>query len=113
MNQATAQKRIKTLRKELRRLKLNMMIVISAENIRYLTGFTGHDSWLLLLPKHAVLITDSRYTEQARGECRGCTVFERKGGLAAAVLGFIDKFKGIRAIGLEDSAPISLLNILI
>jgi Xaa-Pro aminopeptidase len=106
---ATAKTRLQTLRKGLKQQHIPAMIVLSVENIRYLTGFTGHDSWLLVLPEKAVLITDSRYTEQARGECKGCAVFERKGGLAAAAMQFIEKYRGIRKLGLEDTAPISLL----
>lgn len=109
MDLTTAKKRLQMLRKQLKLRQLHAAILVSADNIRYLTGFTGHDSWLLVLPAKAVLITDSRYTEQARGECRGCAVFERKGGLAAATMEFIAKYKGIRKIGLEDSAPISIL----
>ncbi len=36
-------------------------------SLRYLTGFTGEGS-LILSPEHVVLLTDSRYTEQANGE---------------------------------------------
>ena len=36
-------------------------------SLRYLTGFTGEGS-LILSPTHAVLLTDSRYTEQAAQE---------------------------------------------
>jgi Xaa-Pro aminopeptidase len=110
MDLATAKKRLQTLRKQLRWRQLHAVILVSVNNIRYLTGFTGDDSWLLVLPNKAVLITDSRYTEQAREECRGCAVFERKGGLAAAAAEFIAKARGIRKIGLEDSAPISILS---
>jgi Xaa-Pro aminopeptidase len=109
MEIAVAKKRLQMLRKQLAWRQLQAMIIVSVDNIRYLTGFTGHDSWLVILPEKPVLITDSRYTEQARGECKRCTVFERKGGLAAAAMEFIAKFKGIRKVGLEDSAPISTL----
>lgn len=41
--------------------------VLKDENtIRYLTGFTGDSSLLYIGPKQAVLVTDGRYTEQAR-----------------------------------------------
>ena len=36
--------------------------------IRYLTGFTGDSSILYADDRVAVLITDGRYTEQARSE---------------------------------------------
>jgi len=46
--------------------------------IRYLTGFTGEAA--LLLSKHgAVLLTDSRYTEQAKGETEALPIEEDRG----------------------------------
>lgn len=39
------------------------------ENVRYVCGFTGEDSFLLLTKKKSYFITDPRYTEQAALEC--------------------------------------------
>jgi len=44
-------------------------------SIRYLTGFTGEGS-LILSPSHAVLLTDSRYTEQANREIEDIQIEE-------------------------------------
>ncbi len=85
------------------------LIVTSLESVRYLTGFSGHDSWVLVLPRCVVLITDSRYTEQAQ-ECVNCGIVERKGGLAKEAEKIISKFKGIATLGVEDSSSVSLLN---
>jgi Xaa-Pro aminopeptidase len=41
------------------------MLVSSPANIRYLTGFTGASSGVLLLPARLVLITDERYRTKA------------------------------------------------
>ena len=35
------------------------------ENCRYLSGFTGSESYLFLTKEESYLLTDSRYTEQA------------------------------------------------
>ncbi len=43
--------------------------------IRYLTGFTGEGA-LLLSKREAVLLTDSRYTEQAKGETESLSIEE-------------------------------------
>ena len=111
MDQKTAKKRLDAVRQQCKQSKVQAMIVMSVENVRYLSGFTGHDSWLLILPDKAILITDSRYTEQARGECVGCKVFERKGALTAAAADSIAGAKGIRAVAIEDSAAISMLGV--
>lgn len=46
--------------------------------IRYLTGFTGDSSLLYLDGKRALLITDGRYTEQAKQEMKFFKVYEYK-----------------------------------
>ena len=47
-------------------------------SLRYLTGFTGEGS-LILSPTHAVLLTDSRYTEQANGETDDIEIKDGRG----------------------------------
>ena len=52
-------------------------------SIRYLAGFTGEGA-LLLFENEAVLLTDSRYTEQAKGETTGLSIIDdRRWRLAA------------------------------
>lgn len=46
--------------------------------IRYLTGFTGDSSILYADDRVAVLVTDGRYTDQARSELKYCRVLEYK-----------------------------------
>ncbi len=43
-------------------------------NIRYLTGFTGSNAYLLVTERSAAFFTDSRYTTQAASEVRGVKV---------------------------------------
>ncbi len=47
---------------------VNALFVTRLENVRYLTGFTGSNAQLVVLPGTAVFLTDGRYTEQARHE---------------------------------------------
>jgi Xaa-Pro aminopeptidase len=44
-------------------------LVSNLVNIRYLTGFTGSNAFLLISDTDAVLLTDGRYTEQCSSEC--------------------------------------------
>ncbi len=44
-------------------------------SLRYLTGFTGEGA-LILSPAHALLLTDSRYAEQAKQETDGIQIEE-------------------------------------
>lgn len=65
-------KRIDAIRTELKKQKLDGLIVVTIEdsnkNVRYLTGFGGTTGALLVTRTHAVLIVDPRYTLRAQKE---------------------------------------------
>jgi Xaa-Pro aminopeptidase len=44
------------------------LLVSDLTNIRWLTGFTGSNGWVLLSPDEVVLVTDGRYGDQARAQ---------------------------------------------
>ena len=50
----------------LRNNNLDGVFISKNENCRYITNFTGSDSFLFLTKEQIYLITDSRYTEQAK-----------------------------------------------
>ncbi|MHC4836291.1 MAG: M24 family metallopeptidase [Planctomycetota bacterium] len=102
-------RRAREIRRQFKKCRIDGLIVMGLENVRYLTGFSGHDSWALVLPRNIILITDSRYTEQSIGECVNCRIVERKGGLAKEIQKIVSKLKGIEALGVEDSCSVSLL----
>ncbi len=77
--------RVKRCRELLRQQGLDGLIVAAPEDVRYLTGFGGDDSVLVLTEKGRVLVTDSRYTVQVRQECRGLAMVMRKGAMSEAV----------------------------
>lgn len=60
--------RLRKLRMSIVESGLDALLVSQPENRRYLSGFTGSAGWLLVSEKDAVLATDFRYVEQARGE---------------------------------------------
>ncbi|REK05432.1 MAG: aminopeptidase P family protein [Planctomycetota bacterium] len=57
------------LRRSFRKLGLDALLVTNFTNVTYLTGFTGDDSYLLVLSKGEVLVSDPRYTTQLEEEC--------------------------------------------
>jgi Xaa-Pro aminopeptidase len=59
------------LRKLFRKQGLDALLVTNFVNVTYLTGFTGDDSYLLVLEKGEVVISDPRYTTQLEEECPG------------------------------------------
>jgi len=50
---------------------VDSLLVSGVSNVRYLTGFTGDSSWLLVSRGTTVLISDSRYSTQISDECPG------------------------------------------
>jgi len=66
--------RIESVRRELGAHDCDVLVVTNPVNIRWCTGFTGSAGALVISPESAVLITDSRYRDQASGEVEaaGC-----------------------------------------
>ncbi|WP_158681727.1 M24 family metallopeptidase [Microbulbifer pacificus] len=73
-------KRIQTLRNAMTTAGIDGLLVASMSNIRYLSGFAS-DEWdvALLFVSHTcqLLLTDYRFAEQAREECRNTEVIVR------------------------------------
>ncbi len=55
------------------------MLVTHPADVRYLCGFTGEDSWVLMGPGWCRLITDGRFAEHARSECGDIEIAVRTG----------------------------------
>ncbi len=51
--------------------KVEGLLVSHEPNVRYLTGFTGEASQLLIGPEHTLMISDSRFETQLDQECPG------------------------------------------
>ena len=81
--------------------KLDALLVSFSPNLRYLSGFTGSNGALLMLPGKSILFTDPRYQIQAAQEST-CEVRIVKGPLAIALLAAIQKL-GVRRIGYEPA----------
>ncbi|NIA06794.1 MAG: M24 family metallopeptidase [Actinobacteria bacterium] len=77
--------RLRQLRQTMRDRGLDGFLATDPQDVSYLSGFSGDDSYLLVTGRGAALITDSRYLEQARQECPRLAVIQRKGPLAVAV----------------------------
>ena len=96
----TARRRRAALRKARGQAAVHALLVTAPADVRYLSGFRGEDSFLLLGPGWASLITDSRFAEQAEGECGGVEVLVRSGPIFAAVA---DALRGrkVRSLGVQ------------
>jgi len=69
------------LRRLIRQANADGMLVTNVTNVTYLTGFTGDSSYLLLTPQDAVVISDTRYTQQLEEECPSLDTDIRRSGV--------------------------------
>jgi len=80
--------------------ELDGMLISAPENRRYLSGFSGSAGYLLISKAKAILVTDSRYTEQATKQSPYFEVRQVRGGWGW----LIDELKdsGVKKIGFES-----------
>lgn len=71
--------RLERLRSRLAEKEVDAFLISQAENRRYLSGFVGSAGFLLISATVSILATDSRYTEQARGQAPGFEIVQIKG----------------------------------
>ncbi|SPF53272.1 Peptidase M24 [Candidatus Sulfopaludibacter sp. SbA4] len=93
--------RLRAVSSGLAERKLDSLLVSFGPNLRYLSGFTGSNGNLLVLPGGGILFTDPRYQIQARQES-ACKVRIAKGPLVVDVLAAIARL-GLRRIGYEPA----------
>jgi Xaa-Pro aminopeptidase len=81
--------------------RLDVLLVSYLPNIRYLCGFTGSAGVLLITARDKVLLTDGRYTEQARLEVKGAKVKIVKKAALAAAAEWLQKYPRLTRVGIE------------
>ena len=102
--------RVRRLRPELRRRKVQALLVTDALDVSYLSGFKGEDSWLLVGSGKGWLLTDFRYAEQAEAECPDFALVVRRAGLVEALASIVRR-KGVKRLGFDpDATTVSLLS---
>ena len=69
------------LRRLLRSAAADDLLVTHPANVTYLTGFTGDSSYLLLMPRDEVMISDGRYAQQLAEECPDLSTEIRRPGV--------------------------------
>ena len=80
--------------------KLDALLISAPENRRYVSGFTGSAGYLLIAPDRAVLVTDSRYMEQATKQAPDFQVMQVRGGWDWLLE--LLKETGIKRVGFES-----------
>jgi len=93
-------KRLQKLRTAIAEKGLDALLISQPENLRYLSGFAGSSGWLLISGQNAILATDFRYVEQAKGESPGFEITQTKQQLRDWLPGLVSDF-GWYKLGLE------------
>ncbi len=81
---------------------LDALILLKAENRRYLTGFTGSAGIAVILPERCHLLVDFRYVEQAQEEAPEFSAV-RVANLIEGLAAFL-RDAGVRRVGFEAEA---------
>lgn len=96
--------RIQKLAGKLKEARLDGILLLKDSNIRYISGFTGSESYVVISANSNTFITDSRYTEQAEAECSGFEVVRWRSpalGLTETIQKVCEA-KGIKNLGFEQ-----------
>jgi Xaa-Pro aminopeptidase len=94
-------RRLRLLQATLGTHRLDALLITYLPNIRYLCGFTGSAGVLIITTRDKVLLTDGRYTEQAREEVKGAKVRIVKKSALLAAAEWLQKKPRLRRIGIE------------
>ena len=92
--------RHQAVRKAMKSLKLDGILLTTAADLGYLTGFTGDDSIGIITEKEIHLVTDFRYKEQADLEAGWLKMHMREGKMSDALAAALLETKATR-VGFE------------
>jgi Xaa-Pro aminopeptidase len=95
-------KRRRAALRELRRRKLDCLVVTGAANWYYLTGFSGDSGALLVSEVGTTLLTDGRFAVEAREQTQGIRIEKQQGPLYKA-LGELLKQAKVGATGYDPA----------
>lgn len=81
---------------------LQAMYISRPINVKYISHYTGEDSFLLITPEKKFFLTDPRYTEQVSYECPEYEIVNHRsyGSMAEAIKAIAEKQK-LKTIGFE------------
>ena len=95
---------VERIREALGKKGIDGMFISHPVNVKYVSGYTGADSYLFLTEDKKYFITDPRYTEQISLECPDYTIVEWRseyGSVPGAAAGLAQK-EHVRTMGFEQ-----------
>ncbi|KRQ86846.1 putative peptidase [Caloramator mitchellensis] len=94
-------KRLENFRARFDELGIDAALVYGDYNRNYLSGFTGHESFSVILKDKAYFLTDGRYIEQANAEVVGYEVIEYKPPIHNAIKELLLE-NNVKVLGIEE-----------
>jgi Xaa-Pro aminopeptidase len=102
--------RIEKLKNIILKSNVDCLIVSDINNIRYLSGFTGSEGWMVISSDKSYLAVDFRYKEQVKVEASNCEIVDLKGDMDNWLIPVINDIKPVN-IGFEsDNLSFSIYN---
>ncbi len=99
----TSPQRLRTLTDSLDDLGTDAMLVTDEKNVRYLSGFTGDSSYLLVQPSGTTILSDGRYETQIASECGSLArVIRPPGQLLSDLTASVLNDLGGKRVGIES-----------
>lgn len=94
--------RLAALRRRMRGWQADALLVTNPPDLRYLTGFSGEDSWALVRAgrSRVTVLSDSRFTEQLEREAPQTEQITRQGPFSDAVQKLVRRYE-LERIGLQ------------
>ena len=99
-----SQKRIDAFRSKFAKLKIDSALITNPYDVFYLSGFSGMgDGYLIITENDEYIITDSRYTVQAKNEAPECKL-RLFGGPKLGKVATLVKKLSVKRMGIQDEA---------
>jgi Xaa-Pro aminopeptidase len=93
-------KRLSNVRAAMRHKKIPALLVTNFADVSWLTGFEGHDSYVIVTADRFLLLSDFRYQEQAAKECPWVELLLREGAMVELLSKTIRK-ENIKSLGVQ------------
>lgn len=90
--------RIANLYEKISAEEVDALLITKVPNVSYFSGFRGDSSALLVGKNFRKLITDGRYTQQAKRETKNFQIVEHTEGLYKKL---VEELKGCKVVGIE------------
>lgn len=97
--------RLKKARTAAREKDIGALLISGEKNIRYLTGFTGDSSQILITDSHLYFFTDFRYTEQVENELSkiaGVKIHQTTASQRYAAIFNLAADLGVKNVGIDE-----------